>query len=139
MQNESIARALLRPALLRLAGLHDLPELDARHAISNGGALVVEASVAPRGQLSAFVESLDVCAHLSEATDGLWMLRLQFAYEHVAGGSNGYSVNFVVVTEDRFGSPHFKSLVEQSAHRDVLVAGMLIGGSPKLSPQDTPA
>ena len=116
--------AILTKAVQTLAHRHQLPnlsredvkvELDAKWK----GMMTWRKSLAeiPTGQLAAIVKNLtvNVTAYYDTLGKRFWV-NLQYQYDHVGGGSNGYRVDYAVVTADRFGGPDFLDLIESSLY-----------------------
>lgn len=84
--------------LQKLAGQYNLPELlsaSVTSGVADGWAYnVIRQPVAPSGQLSAIVRALEVTVKYAPEAN---RVELCYAYDHVDGGSNGYTVNLVPI------------------------------------------
>ena len=124
---KTIPTNLLRPAfeqvLARLAAKHDLPELTLAEIVEseepNKNLFEVETKASPRGQMTAFINDLEVTVSLNRWDDSAktFGVQLRLSYKHIGGGSNGYNINFMMAVEQRFGrdsKAEVTALVERS-------------------------
>lgn len=108
---------IFQAALRQLAAQHDLPELLAGRIVEmeqNG--LLVEVDVQPRGQLAAIVCSLKVRVRfdMDPTRKKVGYLNMDFTYKHQGGGSNGKSVDYMILTDNHYGAEEqFVGLVER--------------------------
>ena len=121
--HHTVAPQVFRQCLARLASLHDLPEILTAEITQSPNPLILgtEIEITPRGQISLIIEKLKFSANLC-FFDGkpLFRLKAELNYQHVSGGSNGKSVDFLGSFETRYGGADVSvtSLVEEGAwHR----------------------
>lgn len=117
-----LTSTVLAAALSRLAAMHDLPELMHLSFAENEkglpGSIIAKAPIQPRGQMSMLVSTLEATVQFCpyEGNKGLFFLQVNLYYTHPGGGSNGKTIDYVVLT-DKYGvTVEFKDIILQSTY-----------------------